>query len=1142
MSLNATPECNVLFQGVEGRGLKGAASPPRETASPPSATHPWIIRQYRGVLKRLMDEPKTEFVVHEPLYGPHVKVPAWKRPKTKEMEALDNKEWDDAFFLLCTDERDYLETRAAFIRAVDPDILSGYNLEFDIPYLLDRARVLGTPKASIFGRSMTPVTVVKRMYTSRAVGSQERKDIVMDDRMLMDVMRILRRDVKQEFFTLNFSAETHLGIRKVDLPYGEIPKMFWASDANRWAKLLKLFMYTVRDVTLPRQLFHKLSMLPIEIEMARVTRTTINMLQTRGQGIRTQSQMCHFMKGLHLLLPYTPREDVGRRAGIEDSEEALETVLDSGTEGLTDQQRLHWNHVVYAFIAQNETDWDAFSRIRATDIYVDDDNFTGATVIKPQRGFYKNPIVTLDFAGLYPSIMRAYNICFSTYLTPQQVEQIKAGTLMFQSKLTAEQLHTMRSLYKITTEQLVRIKDGLLHDTDVLAERALSALNEKQLANLRKGVVQVEDVIVAPDAADHMHAMTMDDVHVVQDAKEPDMIAHFVKKYIRVGVLPKILEDVLEARAVAQKAKKNAKTAFEAEVQDGRQKSLKISANSMYGFMKGMILSNKYCGWAVTTIGRDGIVQSTDCIESTFCRAKGYAHDSKIRYGDTDSVFIEFGVETVAEAMKLGELAVIECRKIFPPPMSLDFEKVIVGLELDKPKRYFGLYFTKLDDPNYVEKRDVKGMQSVRRDHTGMLVDTQRAVFHFFHSPILNELAKRCPNKVVAVDNKKDKSGKMLWHWMPRIRTVATKYFEHKGFDPDRIQREMRPMNDRETAALALMESELVCIDKQLKREARGKARIQPTYETTATSASMSPEEESGGGRGGVGSSSSSFAPAAPATAAISERDWRIAFAFAAIHVREVNEMLLNGEIGPHLLIRSQNIGKEAYATKMGHLELAKRMAKRPGGQPVKVGTRVRFMYKTLPKSTTRCKVLRSEACEDPAYMIEKGIVPDYPVYSKKQLGKGLRDIFEIAAPEYANALLLPITNKRAVTKLSDEGLGGYITRSNCCIGCQRPLQDKDAWICQACFDTRPELVQRELDAFRRKGDEAARCWNVCKKCVQTNGIMEDARECSNYDCSTYYERLSLKKSYKEQEKKTRGLEQQLHLPAAPSAASSLLW
>ena len=47
-----------------------------------------------------------------------------------------------------------------------------------------------------------------------------------------------------------------------------------------------------------------------------------------------------------------------------------------------------------------------------------DDQYQGATVIDPKIGYYTNPIQTLDFASLYPSIMIAHNICYSTLVKP----------------------------------------------------------------------------------------------------------------------------------------------------------------------------------------------------------------------------------------------------------------------------------------------------------------------------------------------------------------------------------------------------------------------------------------------------------------------------------------------------------------------------------------------------------------------------------------------------------------------------------------------------------------------------------------------------------------------------------------------------
>lgn len=42
--------------------------------------------------------------------------------------------------------------------------------------------------------------------------------------------------------------------------------------------------------------------------------------------------------------------------------------------------------------------------------------YEGAHVFEPKRGYYDTPIVTLDFASLYPSIMMAHNLCYTTHL------------------------------------------------------------------------------------------------------------------------------------------------------------------------------------------------------------------------------------------------------------------------------------------------------------------------------------------------------------------------------------------------------------------------------------------------------------------------------------------------------------------------------------------------------------------------------------------------------------------------------------------------------------------------------------------------------------------------------------------------------
>ncbi len=72
------------------------------------------------------------------------------------------------------------------------------------------------------------------------------------------------------------------------------------------------------------------------------------------------------------------------------------------------------------------------------------DVYEGATVIEPERGYYDIPIATLDFSSLYPSIMQAHNLCYTTLLqssadreslTPDQYIKTPSGNYFVKSSV-----------------------------------------------------------------------------------------------------------------------------------------------------------------------------------------------------------------------------------------------------------------------------------------------------------------------------------------------------------------------------------------------------------------------------------------------------------------------------------------------------------------------------------------------------------------------------------------------------------------------------------------------------------------------------------------------------------------------------------
>jgi DNA polymerase delta subunit 1 len=77
-------------------------------------------------------------------------------------------------------EREMLEAWADFVRQLDPDILTGYNINnFDFPYLLNRAQHLKAKNFDYLGRIKNVRSVIKEtMIQSKQMGRRENKQVI----------------------------------------------------------------------------------------------------------------------------------------------------------------------------------------------------------------------------------------------------------------------------------------------------------------------------------------------------------------------------------------------------------------------------------------------------------------------------------------------------------------------------------------------------------------------------------------------------------------------------------------------------------------------------------------------------------------------------------------------------------------------------------------------------------------------------------------------------------------------------------------------------------------------------------------------------------------------------------------------------
>jgi DNA polymerase delta subunit 1 len=190
----------------------------------------------------------------------------------------------------------------------------------------------------------------------------------------------------------------------------------------------------------------------------------------------------------------------------------------------------------------------------------------------------------------------------------------------------------------------------------------------------------------------------------------------FVTSVVKKGILPQILDELLAARKRAKKDMALATDPMEKAVQNGRQLALKVSANSVYGFT-GATVGQLPCvpiAASVTAYGRNLLIETKNFVENSYTIKNGYPYNAEVVYGDTDSVMVKFGYETVEETMPLAKQAAKEVSEIFPHPIQLEFEKIYYPYLLMNKKRYAGLLWTR---PEAYDKLDTKGLETVRRDN-----------------------------------------------------------------------------------------------------------------------------------------------------------------------------------------------------------------------------------------------------------------------------------------------------------------------------------------------------------------------------------------------------------------------------------------
>lgn len=469
-------------------------------------------------------------------------------------------------------EREMLLAFHKYMKEKDIDILTGWNIfGFDLEYIYKRAAIVGCGVEFYKLGKLKDVEshIIEKKLSSSALGDNVLKLLSMPGRFIFDMFHEIKKGYKLDSYSLNNVSKLYIGDQKIDMAPKE---MFARYNEGDPIKLGEVAEYCIKDTLLPHKIMKKLCTLLNLLEMAKATWVPLCFLVERGQQIKVFSQLTKKARELGYMVPT----------------------------------------IKYGSLPEEP--------------------YEGATVLEAQKGAYYTPITALDFEALYPSIMMAHNLCYSTYV----MDETRYGDI-----------------------------PGITYETFKIGEKTYK---------------------------------------FAQDVP---------------SLLPSILAELKQFR---KKAKKDmaAATGAMKDVYNGKQLAYKVSMNSVYGFTgagKGILPCVPIA--STTTFRGRGMIEETKAyVEANFPGAK-------VRYGDTDSVMVEFdvggrtGEEAIKYSWELGEKAADACSALFKKPNNLELEKVYWPYFLYSKKRYAAKLWTKGKDGNMnMDYIDVKGLQLVRRDNT----------------------------------------------------------------------------------------------------------------------------------------------------------------------------------------------------------------------------------------------------------------------------------------------------------------------------------------------------------------------------------------------------------------------------------------
>ncbi|XP_070232519.1 DNA polymerase zeta catalytic subunit isoform X1 [Bos mutus] len=254
------------------------------------------------------------------------------------------------------DEKTLFQEIANIIKRYDPDILIGYEIQMHSwGYLLQRAAALSVDLCQMISRVPDDKTENRFAAERDEYGSDVMSEINIVGRITLNLWRIMRNEVALNNYTFE-NVSFHVLHQRFPLFTFRVLSDWFdnKTDLYRW-KMVDHYISRVRGNL---QMLEQLDLIGKTSEMARLFGIQFLHVLTRGSQYRVESMMLRIAKPMNYI-PVTPSV----------------------------QQR---------------------SQMRAPQCV--------PLIMEPESRFYSNSVLVLDFQSLYPSIVIAYNYCFSTCL------------------------------------------------------------------------------------------------------------------------------------------------------------------------------------------------------------------------------------------------------------------------------------------------------------------------------------------------------------------------------------------------------------------------------------------------------------------------------------------------------------------------------------------------------------------------------------------------------------------------------------------------------------------------------------------------------------------------------------------------------